>query len=678
MILDRRRRPRGVRRPAAYLVGFMSAENEPAELEVFIEGFQRAIDEEILAIQDDLARRGIGQPVAASGGHEVDTDLTGFMYDWTLPPGRYVIRVDDAVRVACQGGEGLGFVIRWDPATRVLRVSVSDWFGRLAGPAELTFDPTWLLAALDGRLAAIEAGPASYHTETAMRLFGARFPETGTREVADSHHDGLNGCQVRALGRILGSRTQLVWGPPGTGKTLLLGHAVGALAEEGGRVLVLATTNVAVDEAARRVVGRMGRGAVSEGRIVRVGAAYSPSGDADLSIEAVVQRREGRDPGRLTRLLDELESELGIGRARAVAGALQQRYGVVLARARAAASPGTLTRVGHLTSELQRAGARVLARADVVLTTFARLTLRDDLWGLRFQSIFVDEASTAPLPYLFAGACLATDRAIAVGDFQQLPSVVMSSGTEAARWLSRDIFRQSGSIDPDAGRPLPDPRDDLCAMLTEQYRMAPQIRALVSDLFYGGRLTDAPSVADRPIVTPPLVLVDTEALRPVVERAEGSRANAAHVEVLIQLIELLGRLGVSDVGVVTPYRLQARRIFQQVRSRLGRSAPAGLEVATIHRFQGREKAAVILDTVDAPPGGSWFLNERRNPDFPRLLNVAMSRSRQSLIVVGTSEGLGKTLPPDALLVRTLEVIRERGTVIDGTHVARDGFGLLDA
>ncbi|MCK5489072.1 MAG: hypothetical protein KAI98_03745, partial [Gemmatimonadetes bacterium] len=103
-----------------------------------------------------------------------------------------------------------------------------------------------------------------------------------------------------------------------------------------------------------------------------------------------------------------------------------------------------------------------------------------------------------------------------------------------------------------------------------------------------------------------------------------------------------------------------------------------LEVATIHRFQGREKAAIILDTVDAPPGGSWFLNERRNPDFPRLLNVAMSRSRQSLIVVGTSEGLGKTLPPDALLVRTLEVIRERGTVIDGTHVARDGFGLLDA
>ncbi len=655
----------------------MNATHGPADMKPFFEGFQQAIDEEILAIQDDLARRGIGQPVEASGGHEVDTDSTGFVYDWTLPPGRYVIRADDAVRVACQAGETLGFVTRWDPPTRVLRVGVPDWLGRLAGRAELTFDPTWLLAALDSRLADIDADPTSYHTGTAMRLFGARFPETGTREAGAAQRDGLNDCQARALDRILGSRTQLVWGPPGTGKTRLLGQAVTALAEE-GKVLVLATTNVSVDEAARRVTGQMGSEATSEGRIVRVGAGYSPSGDADLSIEAVVQRREDRDPGRLTRLLEDIESELGIGRPRAPGSDLRQRYAVVLARARSGTSPGALARVGHLTAELQRAGARALARADVVLTTFARLTLRDDLWGLRFQSLLVDEASMAPLPYLFAGACLASDRAVAVGDFRQLPSVVTSRGAGATRWLSRDIFRQSGSIDPETGRDLPDPRDELCAMLTEQYRMASRIRLLVSDLFYGGRLVDAPSVSGRPPTTPPLVLVDTETLEPEVERAEGSRANATHVEVLVQLLELLGRRGVSDVGIVTPYRLQSRRIFREVRTRLGRAAPSGLEVATIHRFQGREKAAVILDTVDAPPGGSWFLNEHRNPDFPRLLNVALSRSRETLIVVGTSGGLRQTLPPEALLIRALETIRERGLVIDGARLAREGHALLGA
>lgn len=646
-------------------------------MEFFFEGFRQSIEEEILAIQDDLARRGIGQAVEASGGHEVDTDAAGFAYDWTLPAGKYVIRVDDAVRVACEAGETLGFVSRWDPRSSALRVTVPDWLGRLAGRADLTFDPTWLLGALEGRLADIDSDPASYHTGTALRLFGARFPETGTRAAETVHTGGLNQCQTLAMERILGSRTQLVWGPPGTGKTRLLGHAVTALAQE-GKVLVLATTNVSVDEAARRVAERMGPEAVRDGRVVRVGAGYGSSGNAELSIEAVVERREARDPGRLTRYLEELESDLGIVGAGTGKASLRQRYGTVLSRARAGSpsAPGALTRVGHLATELNRAGARALARADVILTTFARLTLRDDLWRLRFRSLFVDEASAAPLPYLFAAACLASDRAVGIGDFRQLPSVVVSQGAEAARWLSRDIFRESGSIDPENGRDLPESHDELCSMLTEQYRMAPRIRLLVSDLFYGGRLIDAPSVANRPAVVHPLVLVDTEALVPTVERAEGSRANAAHVDVLVQLLELLGRRGLTDVGIVTPYRLQSRRILQNARDRLGRAAPAGLEVATIHRFQGREKAAVILDTVDAPPGGSWFLDERRNPDFPRLLNVALSRSRDTLIVVGTSAGLGQTLPADALLLRTVKAIRDRGQVIDGAHLARHGAALL--
>jgi len=56
--------------------------------------------------------------------------------------------------------------------------------------------------------------------------------------------------------------------------------------------------------------------------------------------------------------------------------------------------------------------------------------------------------------------------------------------------------------------------------------------------------------------------------------------------------------------------------------------------------------------------------------------VALSRSRESLIVVGTTGGLGQTLPPDALLIRALQAIRERGQVIDGARLARDGHNLL--
>ena len=194
--------------------------------------------------------------------------------------------------------------------------------------------------------------------------------------------------------------------------------------------------------------------------------------------------------------------------------------------------------------------------------------------------------------------------------------------------------------------------------------MRPAIRALVGDLFYGGRLRDAGQIGLSDPETSALVLLETGRLDPVVSRVDGSRENQTHVEVVTQLLEILGREGVTDVGVVTPYRAQTRSLWRSVRGRLGRAAPAGLEISTIHRFQGREKSVVILDTVDAPPGPSWFLNENRNPDFPRLLNVALSRSKNVLILVGTTEGLKQTLPSDALLNRVVDRISSDGETID--------------
>lgn len=162
----------------------------------------------------------------------------------------------------------------------------------------------------------------------------------------------------------------------------------------------------------------------------------------------------------------------------------------------------------------------------------------------------------------------------------------------------------------------------------------------------------------------PLVLLDTSSRDPQVEREEGSRTNRAHLEIVLSLLELLARHGAHDVAVVTPYRLQSRRLNRLVRARLGSVAPSGLEISTIHRFQGREKEVVVFDTVDAPPAGSWFLNEQRNHDFGRLLNVAISRSRSSLILVGSVDGLREVLPEDALLLNVIESMRDRGITVD--------------
>ena len=331
--------------------------------------------------------------------------------------------------------------------------------------------------------------------------------------------------------------------------------------------------------------------------------------------------------------------------------------------------------------EIARQAERALEEADIVLTTFARLSIREELRELRFESLLIDEASTAPLPYVALAASRVAGPAIAVGDFQQLPPVVSSTAPAAVRWLRTDLFREAGVVEEtgaeagagDAGPSLPSPNDGLCAMLDLQYRMAPDIRELVSEFFYGGRLRDAPEIAERAAergppaagaAAAPVTVLDTSGLDPRVERVDGSRRNRTHAEAVADFVGAAASGGIDDIAVVSPYRAQTRHLSDLVRRRLGRAAPVNLEVSTIHRFQGREKRLVIIDTVDAPPGRSWFLDERRNRDFPRLLNVALSRARERLVIVATVAGLRRTLPREALLNRLLAHVEQSGSRID--------------
>ncbi|MDH3428329.1 MAG: AAA domain-containing protein, partial [Gemmatimonadota bacterium] len=468
--------------------------------------------------------------------------------------------------------------------------------------------------------------------------------------------------QVAAYRRVLGSEVQFVWGPPGTGKTRVLGHTGAALAQE-GKVLIVAPTNAAVDEAAARVVDALGPGAIEANRLLRFGAGLVPGSDPRLGVDAAVTRAENLRPGGLSRAIRELSDRLGLkpgadGEDLAIAAARVQ------AAARSTGDAGNAALAGRVSAAYQAAARRVLESADIVLTTLARLAVRDELATLRFETLLIDEASAVTLPYTLFAACLVSSRVAVFGDFQQLPAVVQSEGDLSREWMRRDIFRASGVLDSTDG--LPSPRDRLCSMLDQQYRMRPAIRGLIGDLFYGGRLRDA--VTDTPR-SGELVLIDTASLDPQVTRTERSRRNDQHIEALLQVLELLGRRGFRDVAVVAPYRIQVRELRKLARSRLGRAAPTDLEIATIHRFQGREKRVVVFDTVDAPPVASWFLDERRNPDFPRMLNVALSRSQDLLIVLATVEGLRRTLPGDALLNRVVNRVIDTGIVVDGSRIA---------
>ena len=282
---------------------------------------------------------------------------------------------------------------------------------------------------------------------------------------------------------MIGSDVQFVWGPPGTGKTQVLGHAAAELAGS-GRVLVVASTNVAVDEASERIIHILGPGAVQANRIIRFGAGESTSSNESLGIDAAITRAERLRPSSLTRVVEEAAERLGTKPEPddTMAAAVHR----VLSAAARSQDPADTALGARVTAAHQAATRRVLESADVVLSTLARLSVRDELASLRFESVLIDEASAATLPYTLYAASLAKSRVSVFGDFQQLPAVVQSRGEKARDWMKKDIFRASGVLDSTDG--LPSPRDRLCSMLDEQYRMRPAIRALIGDLFYGGRL----------------------------------------------------------------------------------------------------------------------------------------------------------------------------------------------
>lgn len=648
-----------------------------------------AIEEEIEAVAADLARRRLDRPIPALSGRLRGEAGTGYRYTFQIAGGTYDIRADDRVRIHAGGRDALGVVHRFDRTLGLLQTVSPEWLGERLDGAELEFDPTWLLRELSTRLAEVGQDPEDFFPDTVLGAFGRLAPRLGRASPQLDSSDDLNEPQRDALERVLGSSAQLVWGPPGTGKSRLVARAALELALR-GRVLVAATTNGAVDEIARRLAAIADPTMLEGDRIIRVGFDLGAAPDSRLDLGAALARRIEGGAGGVDRTLAEHEGRL---RARPPAGARGEapalnpyaRAGRLLALARSRNDGESARTLGRVMLEIARQAERVLEEADIVLTTFARLSIREELRELRFESLLIDEASTAPLPCVALAASRVAGPVVAVGDFQQLPPVVSSTAPAAMRWLRTDLFREAGVVGgagtpeeaeaaggAEAGTALPSPKDGLCAMLDLQYRMASDIRELVSEFFYGGRLRDAPEIAERGAgraagrapEQAALAVLDTSDLNPRVERVDGSRRNRAHAEAVADFLGAAARDGIDDIAVVSPYRAQTRHLGDLIRRRLGRAAPSDLEVSTIHRFQGREKRLVIIDTVDAPPGRSWFLDERRNRDFPRLLNVALSRARHRLVIVATITGLRRTLPPEALLNRLLAQVERSGARID--------------
>jgi len=504
----------------------------------------------------------------------------------------------------------------------------------------LSTDPSFLLEQLLERLA--ELGEDA--SDLPLALFGFRQPELGA-PAGDLDDDSANEFQLDALRAVLERDVTYVWGPPGTGKTTTLALIAEHLVRRGMRVLAVASTNVAVDNAVLKVAERLaGSGSVVRFGTPQLAALREPAGLAGATRGNLMQTMP------LPFDTDVIpDSNLILSEAKDLASG---PTGKIL-RGRAAQNDIGVTVVSpkRLPDPREEAARqRALRRAAVLGATLSRLALSPDVAASGFDAVLLDEASAAPLPSAFFAASLARAKVVALGDPKQLPPVALSSRPAARRWLQRDVFAQAG-LDDD------DPR---AVLLREQYRMHPSIARVANELVYGGRLIDATRDGSH---CEAVRLLDTSGEGGRCIRLDGSRQNELHAGLAIEaasqlLTEIESGPDERPVAIITPYRAQSRLIWRMLRdARLDRR----VDVGTVHRFQGLERQAVVFDTVEAAPERpAPFLCGGYGSEAMRLINVAITRARSRLVLIANLDHLRRSLRRDSTLLGLLELVREGG------------------
>jgi hypothetical protein len=291
--------------------------------------------------------------------------------------------------------------------------------------------------------------------------------------------------------------------------------------------------------------------------------------------------------------------------------------------------------------------------ADLVAATCIGTSTTPLLADLDFDLAIVDEAGQISTPILLV-PLIRAKRSVLVGDHHQLPpfldadvegwmnSLASSQGTspETAREVG-DLLRRSAFerlyVSADDGHRV---------MLTVQRRMPEPIARFVSESFYGDLLqTDHPGSHGDPVFRQPFAMVDT-ADRPASERAErpvqrneewGARGyvNELEAALITQLVAGCARW-YSDWAVIVPYRAQARRVAELLTAALGDGAAVADSVGTVDSFQGGERDLIIYGfTRSNPRGDIGFLKELRR------INVAITRARRQLVLVGDSTTLSE-------------------------------------
>lgn len=616
------------------------------------EGLVRAIDDEIEAVRNDRSRGHLlfeGQVVTQRAG------------SWL-----YVFRAEDELRTPGStpgrlryDGQELDVVVLATEGFDVY-LTVSNKLGGELERAVLSIDLTFLLEELKERL----NDGRFWNKEILKALFRSQ-PEWDLRIG-----------QAEAVRQAASKEAIFLWGPPGTGKTTTLAKIVANLVKTDRRVLVLSHTNVAVDAAVAKVAELFkDTTLLREGGIVRVGVPIVESVREHPWISPV-RLAERRHPE-----LAERRAVLGRERKRldGAIRALEKR-----GRGKSQECLGLRSELVELKRELQALYERLRAAEDEIVSaavvagaTLSKAVVSFELLSGR-DTVIVDEASMAYIPQIVFACGLATRSVVVVGDFRQLPPVSMATTRPAKKWLQRDIFDLAGIIQrvDDRGG------DARLVALREQFRMHPMIAGICNYIAYGQFLRDGGQVGrdrDRFLTLlklatgRPMVFVDTGTAGTwALKNRQHSRFNglSAATTAAVAATQLEELKPDETIAIITPYAAQAHSIRRLLSDW---ELEDRIKVSTVHQFQGHERDVILLDLTDTLPQRhpSKMLSGIHGSLAMRLLNVAVSRARARLIVVGDGEFLLERTSTNSCLGKMVAYLREKAVVLS----ARDALDL---
>ena len=452
----------------------------------------------------------------------------------------------------------------------------------------------------------------------------------------------LNPTQERAVNEVLWAKdVAIVHGPPGTGKTTTLVEAINETLMRESQVLVCAQSNMAVDWISEKLVDR-------GINVLRIG---NPTRVNDKMLGFTYERR--------------FESHADYPQLWAIRKAIRE-----LRKNRKKGSENYHQKMDRLKSraaEIElRINAELFGEARVIACTLVG-SAHHLLEGMKFGTLFIDEAAQA-----LEAACWIpmrrASRVILAGDHCQLPPTVKSIAALRAG-LGKTLMERIAENKP-----------EVVTLLKIQYRMNDEIMRFSSDWFYGGKVESAPQIKYRSVLDydHPITWIDTsnEENQITIEGEDApedsastassvsaanlnsdlnfkeqfvgesfGRINKAEAELtLLTLAKYFTKIGKQrvleeriDVGIISPYRAQVQYLKKLIKKyEFFKPYRRLISVNTVDGFQGQERDVILISLVRSNDEGQiGFLKDLRR------MNVAMTRARMKLIILGNKDTMTK-------------------------------------